>query len=168
MAAIVALGAVGATAWVWIKKNNTPPKVRVVETREIGSAPQVTDFELTERSGEPFRSADMLGKVWVVTFFFTTCPGPCERLNRNIEALQNDPALADVTWVSITVDPDNDTLEVLNRYADRFTFEPGRWLFCRGTMEFTERLGQDAFQTSRRLQGAQRLRGGDRSRRKNP
>ena len=37
--------------------------------------PPLTDFELTKSDGTPFRSADMKGKVWVATFFFSTCPG---------------------------------------------------------------------------------------------
>src|SRR5512145_244545 len=36
-------------------------------------------FALTERSGKSFDTADLDGKVWVVTFFYTSCPGPCFR-----------------------------------------------------------------------------------------
>ena len=74
----------------------------------------------------------MKGKVWVATYFFTTCPGSCIRLNQNIQFMHNMPELKDVTWVSITCDPDNDTLEVLRKYADRWQADPERWLFCRG------------------------------------
>ena len=93
--------------------------------------PPLKEFELTERSGKPFRSADMRGRVWVATYFFTTCPGNCIRLNRNIQALHNLPELKDVTWVSITCDPDTDTLEALRKYADHWKADPERWLFCR-------------------------------------
>ena len=55
--------------------------------------PPLTEFELTERSGKPFRSADMKGKVWVATYFFTTCPGSCIRLNQNIKFMHNMPEL---------------------------------------------------------------------------
>ena len=71
--------------------------------------PPLTEFELTERSGKPFRTADMRGKVWVATYFFTSCPGNCIRLNKNIQLMHNMPELKDVTWVSITCDPDNDS-----------------------------------------------------------
>ena len=54
-------------------------------SREVGGVefegPPLEEFELTERSGQPFRSRDMRGKVWVTTFFFATCPGTCPRLN---------------------------------------------------------------------------------------
>jgi len=105
--------------------------------------PPLKEFELTERSGQPFRSRDMLGKVWVTTFFFASCPGACPRLNANIKYLNSLEELHDVVWVSITVDPDNDTLPVLREYADRYEADPQRWLFCRGDLNYIKRVGQD-------------------------
>lgn len=107
------------------------------------NGPPLDEFELTERSGEPFRSADMRGKVWVTTFFFASCPGQCPRLNTNIKHLHDLPELEDVTWVSITVDPDNDTVEVLRDYADRYQADPKRWLFCTGEFDYIKRVGED-------------------------
>jgi cytochrome oxidase Cu insertion factor (SCO1/SenC/PrrC family) len=104
--------------------------------------PPLTEFELTERSGEPFRSADMRGKVWVVTYFFTTCPGSCIRLNQNIKFMHNMPELKDVTWVSITCDPDNDSVKALRDYADRWQADPRRWLFCRADLDYTKRVAK--------------------------
>lgn len=121
--------------------------VQFEASRAVGgveySGPPLTEFELTERSGEPFRSRDMLGKVWVTTFFFTTCPGACPRLNANIRHLNSLEELKDVTWVSISVDPDTDTLPMLQAYAERFQADPKRWLFCRADLGYVKRLGQD-------------------------
>ncbi|MEX0614066.1 MAG: SCO family protein, partial [Pirellulales bacterium] len=102
--------------------------------------PPLKEFQLTERSGEPFCSADMRGRVWVASYFFTTCPGSCTRLNQNIQFLHNLPELKDVTWVSITCDPDTDTLEALRRYADAWQADPERWLFCRADLDYTARV----------------------------
>jgi len=104
--------------------------------------PPLTEFELAERSGRQFRSADMCGRVWVASYFFTTCPGQCLRLNANIQVLANEPDLKDVTWVSITCDPDNDTLEALRAYAERWDADPERWLFCRGDLEYVQRVAK--------------------------
>jgi cytochrome oxidase Cu insertion factor (SCO1/SenC/PrrC family) len=104
--------------------------------------PPITEFELTERSGELFRSADMKGKVWVATYFFTTCPGNCIRLNQNIKFMHQLPELKDVTWLSISCDPDNDTLRALREYADRWKADPERWLFARGDLEYVKRVGR--------------------------
>jgi protein SCO1/2 len=96
----------------------------------------LADFELAERSGQPFHSADLRGKVWVASYFFSSCMGTCLTVNANIQRLNMRPELADVTWVSITCDPDNDTLEVLREYANRWNADPNRWLFCRGDFEY--------------------------------
>jgi protein SCO1/2 len=85
----------------------------------------------------------MKGKVWVASFFFATCPGSCTRLNSNIKYLTSLDDIRDVTWVSITVDPENDTLDVLREYADRFGADPQRWLFCRGDFGYVKRLADD-------------------------
>ena len=104
--------------------------------------PPIKDFELAERSGKPFRSADMKGRVWVATYFFTTCPGNCIRVNRNVQAMHNLPELVDVTWVSITCDPDTDDLDALRDYATRWEADPDRWLFCRADMDYTKRVAR--------------------------
>ncbi|QDU89583.1 hypothetical protein Pla175_29750 [Pirellulimonas nuda] len=74
----------------------------------LDSGPPLRDFEVTEREGVPLRSQELRGKVWVASFFFTGCPGACAQLNQRIKDLHNDGALQDVTWVSITCDPEND------------------------------------------------------------
>jgi protein SCO1/2 len=102
-------------------------------------------FELTRSTGEPFRSVDLRGEVWVASFFFTTCPGSCFKLNTNIQLLQNDEAIRDVKWVSITVDPATDTPEALARYAESFRADPDRWYFLRGDMPYVRRVGRDLF-----------------------
>jgi len=107
------------------------------------AGPPLDEFELTERSGQLFRSRDMIGKVWVTTFFFATCPGACPRLNANIKHLNSLEEIKEVTWVSITVDPSNDTLPVLKEYADRYQADPERWLFCRADLDYIKRVGTD-------------------------
>lgn len=107
---------------------------------EVG--PALTTFELTERSDKPFRSEDMKGKVWVASYFFASCPGSCIRLNQNIKFLHNMPELKDVTWVSITCDPDNDTTDVLKKYADQWQADPLRWLFTRADLDYTKRVAK--------------------------
>ena len=95
----------------------------------------IPDFTLTERSGQPFRSAEALrGKVWVANFFFTSCPGPCLAMNARLAEVQeairqkND----EVRLVSFTVYPEQDNPAVLRRYADRFQARPDRWFFLTG------------------------------------
>jgi cytochrome oxidase Cu insertion factor (SCO1/SenC/PrrC family) len=136
LALLVVFGmAYGGWTWWRVHQNELNQGQAITD---IG--PPLTEFELTERSGKPFRSADMRGTVWVATYFFTTCPGNCIRLNQTIQVMHNLPELKDVTWVSITCDPDTDTLEVLRKYADNWQADPDRWLFCRADLDYTQRV----------------------------
>jgi cytochrome oxidase Cu insertion factor (SCO1/SenC/PrrC family) len=127
--------------WKWYQVHQFEiAKSEAIPANAIG--PPLKDFELTERSGKLFKSTDMRGKVWVASYFFTTCPGQCLRLNANVQVLANEPDLKDVTWVSITCDPDNDTVEALRAYADRWNADPNRWLFCRGDLEYIQRIAK--------------------------
>jgi protein SCO1/2 len=139
---LVFVGGYGAWKWYQVEQfRRGGGGVVVVEHRE-----PLEEFELTERSGQPFRSREMHGKVWVVTFFFSTCPGSCPRLNGSLQYLNTLEEISDVVWVSITVDPDVDTLPVLREYADRYGADPQRWLFCRGDLGYINRIGKDFLQ----------------------
>jgi cytochrome oxidase Cu insertion factor (SCO1/SenC/PrrC family) len=138
LAVFVAM-AYGAWKW-WQVRQFELNRGQAIAEGMVG--PPLTEFELTERSGNPFRTADMRGKVWVATYFFTSCPGNCIRLNKNIQLMHDMPELQDVTWVSITCDPDNDTVEALRDYADRWQADPNRWLFCRADLDYTRRVAR--------------------------
>jgi len=137
--AIVIVATYGAFKW-WQVRTYEQSRGEAIAVTEVG--PPLTEFELTERSGKPFRSVDMKGKVWVATYFFATCPGSCIRLNQNIQFMHNLPELKDVTWLSITCDPDNDTTEALADYADRWKADPERWLFGRADLDYTQRVAK--------------------------
>jgi protein SCO1/2 len=92
------------------------------------------DFTLTTSQGEEFNSESMRGKVWIASFFFSRCPGACVTLNNQIaELIQKDFADQPVTFVSISVDPEYDTPQVLEEYAQRYYsqsgIDRGRWIF---------------------------------------
>jgi len=112
--------------------------------REVGSVDSesspLREFQFAHRNGELFQSDQMRGQVWVVTYFFTSCPGSCEQLNQGIQRLHSEPELRDITWVSITCDPETDTHETLRSYADRFEADPERWLFCRSDLKYTQQV----------------------------
>lgn len=135
--AIVVFGLFAAYKWYQLQQFQAA-QGEAIAVEPVG--PPLTEFELTKSNGEPFRTSDMKGKVWVATYFFTTCPGNCIRLNQNIKYLHNLPDLKDVTWVSITCDPDNDSLEALADYAKRWDADPERWWFARADLDYTKRV----------------------------
>jgi protein SCO1/2 len=103
-------------------------------------------FELTERSGETVTSEHLLGQPYVVSFFFTTCPSVCPQQNRKIKELQARFEGQDVRFLSISVDPETDTPEVLREYAARFGADPEQWLFLTGELDYIRRVGAEIFQ----------------------
>ncbi len=137
--AVVLAMAYGGWKW-WQVRQFDLERGEAFPANAIG--PPLKEFTLTERSGKPFKSADMRGHVWVASYFFTSCPGQCLRLNANLQVLNNMPDLKDVTWVSISCDPDTDSLEALTAYADRFKADPQHWLFCRADLDYIKRVAK--------------------------
>jgi cytochrome oxidase Cu insertion factor (SCO1/SenC/PrrC family) len=106
----------------------------------------VPDFVLRERSGQPVSKADLLGKVWIVNFIFTQCVEECPLAISLMARLQEAfTTEADVRLVSITVDPEHDTPEVLREYAESVGAHPQRWLFLTGEKERIYRLAREGF-----------------------
>lgn len=104
------------------------------------------DFTLTQRDGREVHASDLLGKVWVASFIFTRCSGPCPLVSATMEQLQKDFADdPDVRLVTFTVDPEYDTPEVLREYARRYHADPDRWLFLTGKEADVDRLLSQGF-----------------------
>jgi len=102
-------------------------------------------FELTERSGKTVRSEDLLGQPYVVCFFFSTCPGTCKRQSGEMRLLQSKFKGKPIRLVSISVDPEVDTPEVLKEYAEGFGADPEQWLFLTGELENIIKVGSEMF-----------------------
>ena len=92
----------------------------------------VGDFRFTERSGREVTDRDLADRVWVAAFVFTRCPLSCPRISSVMKGLQSAFEGTNVRLVSVTVDPDHDTPEVLADYARRFGAEGDRWWFLTG------------------------------------
>jgi len=93
----------------------------------------VPPFSLTERSGRAVSRDDLEGKVWVANFIYTKCTETCPTQSLQVSRLQAEFAGApDLRLVSITVDPETDTREVLIEYAGRSGADRERWLFLTG------------------------------------
>jgi cytochrome oxidase Cu insertion factor (SCO1/SenC/PrrC family) len=107
----------------------------------IGPVP-LKEFTFVDSEGQPFPMERLAGKVWVASYFFATCPGFCLQMNQEIAKVVRDLADEDVTFVSFTVDPENDTPEELKKYAERMRADPRRWVFLTGDADKIRELGQ--------------------------
>jgi len=96
----------------------------------IGTVP---DFKFTTQEGKPLSRHDLLGKVWVIDFIFTRCPGPCPLMSSRMAEISKELKKAkDVRLVSVSIDPEHDTPQVLAEYASRLQADPSRWIFLTG------------------------------------
>ena len=101
----------------------------------IGPAPV---FTLTSQDGAPVALADLRGKVVAVTFIYTECPDICPLLTQKMVQVQNELGAkfgAKVAFVSISLDPEHDTPEVLKDYAQFWGAKPDGWVFLTGSPE---------------------------------
>src|SRR4051794_15848439 len=125
---------------------------------------QVPRFELTERSGQTVSDATLRGKVWIASFVFTRCTGPCPQVTRTMERLQKELNLArrdDLRLVTFTVDPERDQPKELQDYARHFEADPYKWLFLTGKKEDIHRLLIEGFKVGVREKPANERKPGD-------
>ncbi len=92
----------------------------------------VRDFSLVDQRGHAYGSKDLAGKVVVYDFIFTSCPDVCPRLTSDMRALTEQVTGDDVRFVSVTVDPETDTPEVLAQHAASVAADPQRWVWLSG------------------------------------
>lgn len=120
---------------------------RAAESREnIPVLYQLPDFQFTERSGEPFGSEGMQGKVNIVDFIFTRCRSVCPSMCTRMQQLYQEYAHSDmVQFVSIDVDPDYDSLSVMREFLAGYGVTDDRWKFIRGEMDQVVSLADAGF-----------------------
>ena len=102
-------------------------------------------FTFTERSGREISDEDLGDTVWVAAFVFSRCPSSCPLISAEMAKLQAELEGTDTRLVSITVDPDYDTPEVLDDFAHRYGAKPDRWWFLTGSKKETYALIQRGF-----------------------
>ncbi|MFL5331306.1 MAG: SCO family protein [Gemmataceae bacterium] len=97
---------------------------------ELDHFGSVAPFTFVGRDGKPVSDRDLLGRVCVFACFFTCCTESCPALSGSMARLQSDlKDVGNLRLLSLTVDPDNDTPEKLDAYAQTFGADPQRWLF---------------------------------------
>ena len=102
-------------------------------------------FTLTERSGKTISSQELVGQPFIASFFFSKCPGSCKQQNDQMRLLQQKYRDLPIRLVSISVDPANDTPEVLEAYANSYGADENKWLFFTGDIKYIARMAAEVF-----------------------
>jgi protein SCO1/2 len=125
-----------------------PPKLGgVLPEPNKGVAPgdDVPDFALIDQTGKTVRLSQFRGTPVAVTFAYTRCPVATACPMTMTKFAKIDAALAKKSWgelLSITVDPQNDTPEVLRDFASRIGADPKRWKFLTGDPKAVARAAE--------------------------
>ena len=114
---------------------------------EINGKPKkVPSFSFTNQDGKIVTNADYIGKVYVVEFFFTTCPTICPIMNKNLVEVQNHfEDFENFGVASFSITPDIDTPEVLKAYADHYGIKNPNWNLMTGDEDAIYKLANEGF-----------------------
>jgi protein SCO1/2 len=103
---------------------------------------RIKNFTLTDQLGQSFCLDSIKGKIVIINSFFTRCPNICPALTRNIRKLQasyenpknkkyDDTSF--IQFISLSVDPDRDSVTNLKQFADRFNVNSDNWRMLTGS-----------------------------------
>ena len=131
----------------------TPTYSLSKDERKVWDAEHVDDFSLTDQAGETVTLADLKGRPWVANFIFTRCvtqcPMMCAKIRTLIQDLNADPAKHNsVRFVTITIDPRNDSLDKIKEFAKIFGADPKEWLFLTGEEQPITQLVRHGFKVA--------------------
>ncbi|MFM9839821.1 MAG: SCO family protein [Cyclobacteriaceae bacterium] len=104
---------------------------------------QIRPFNLINQANQKFTEADIKGKICVVDFFFTSCPGICPKMTNSMIDLQKEFLEDDkILLLSHSVTPDYDSASVLKEYASKKGVDFKKWKLLTGTRSEIYELGR--------------------------
>ena len=111
-----------------------------------GKPKKVPSFSFTNQDGKTITNKDYEGKVYIVEFFFTTCPTICPRMSKNLVQIQDSfKEFKDFGVASFTINPDHDTPEVLKEYAKEYGMTNPNWHLMTGDGDVIYELANKGF-----------------------
>jgi len=138
--ALVGIGIYALNQWLRGQELKMP-------TRTLSALGIVPDFTLTKQDKTPLSLKDLKGKIWVADLIFTHCDGTCPMITSTMASLQQslDKKNTGVQLISISIDPNNDTPDVLADYAKQNHADLRTWSFLTGPVSTIFTLAKDGF-----------------------
>tara|TARA_B100001248_G_scaffold262664_1_gene260547 strand:+ start:5649 stop:6392 length:744 start_codon:yes stop_codon:yes gene_type:complete len=107
---------------------------------------KVPEFNFVNQNGELVSNNDYFGKVYIVEFFFTTCTTICPVMNTNLIHIQNSfTKFSDFGIASFSINPEYDTVDILNRYANENGIVNSNWNLMTGDRSEIYKMANDGF-----------------------
>jgi protein SCO1/2 len=112
----------------------------------LDSIHRIPAFSLSDQQGASFSEADMDGRICISNFFFTRCKSICPRMTMQLKHLKDTLGVAsDIQWLSFSVDPEADSISVINAYANDYGLEADNWKLLTGNRDSIYRLARLGF-----------------------
>ena len=106
----------------------------------------VQPFSFTNQDGKPFTDKQLLNKITVVEYFFTTCKGICPKLNTNMKLVYEElKGQHDFQILSHTCMPEVDSVPVLKHYADSLGVNTNIWVFVTGRKDSLYQMARGSY-----------------------
>lgn len=106
----------------------------------------VPNFELVNQDNVKISNNTYKGKVYVLEFFFSKCPTICPKMNQSMLIIEKtffgNPNFG---IISITIDPEYDTPQVLKDHAKLLGVKSANWNFLTGDKEYIFNLAIKGF-----------------------
>ena len=110
-----------------------PKILNKISNKPLVKFEKVPDFEFTDQYNKVITNATFQDKVYVVEFFFASCPTICPKMHKSMLKIQNEfYGNPNFGIASITIDPKRDTPEVLKKYAEEHQVTLKNWHFLTG------------------------------------
>ena len=115
---------------------SVPKIVSHFKKADLHTFSKIPDFSFINQDGKTITQKNYEGKVYVVEFFFSTCPTICPLMNTQMVTIQNKfLGNSNFGIASFSITPDIDTPEVLNEYAKRNNITHTNWHLLTGNSE---------------------------------
>ncbi len=161
-----------------LQVNDTESRVdEIVKTGSVAPAPPrkpaetvpapvihhhpLLDYKFTNELGQAVSLNDFRGQALAITFFYTRCPLPdfCPRLSKILQEasaklLARPGAPTNWHFISVSIDPEFDTPEMLKTYAGIYQADPAHWSFLTGPTEQISQLANQSGVTYRSVDGS--------------
>ena len=111
-----------------------------------GKKKKILPFKFTNQNDQVVTNEDFNGKVYLIDFFFTTCPTICPRMNKNLLEIEKSfSSRTDFGIASITINPNYDTVEILKKYTQNLGVTNSNWHFLTGDQELIYKFANEGF-----------------------
>ncbi len=106
----------------------------------------INNFILYDQNGNEFSEQDLLGNYWISDFIFTTCAGPCPVMSSQFQGFQEKYSdNSNLKLLSISVNPQYDTPNILQNYGERYSADFKKWNFLTGDVNEIHTLALESF-----------------------